>query len=59
MDNFFMIYVEGKNSPVAQYTTIEEAENDAIRLCEKEKRKTYILKAIEKFELKNIEKTIL
>lgn len=59
MDNFFMIYVEGKNSPVAQYATIEEAENDAIRLCEKEKRKTYILKSIEKFELKNIEKTIL
>ena len=36
-----------------------EAETEAERLCEKEKSKTFILKAIEKFELKNIEKTIL
>ena len=39
--------------------TLEEAETEAERLCEKEKSKTFILKAIEKFELKNIEKTIL
>ena len=57
MDNFFMIYVEGKNMPYKRFETLEEAE--AERLCEKEKSKTFILKAIEKFELKNIEKTIL
>ena len=54
-----MIYVEGKNMPYKRFETLEEAETEAERLCEKEKSKTFILKAIEKFELKNIEKTIL
>jgi hypothetical protein len=54
-----MIYVEGKNMPYKRFETLEEAEAEAERLCEKEKSKTFILKAIERFELKNIEKTIL
>jgi len=59
MDNFFMIYVEGKNMPYKRFETLEEAETEAERLCEKEKSKTFILKSAVKFELKNIEKTIL
>ena len=59
MEFFFMIYVEGKNMPYKRFETLEESETEAERLCEKEKSKTFILKAIEKFELKNIEKTIL
>jgi hypothetical protein len=54
-----MIYVEGKNMPCKRFETLEEAETEAERLCEKEKSKTFILKAVEKFELKNIERTIL
>jgi len=59
MDNFYMVFVEGRNMPQRKYETIEEAETEAERLCEKEKSKVYILKSVEKFELKNIEKTIL
>jgi hypothetical protein len=59
MNNFFMIYVEGKNMPFKKFETLEEAEREAERLCEKEKSITFILKTIEKFELKTIEKTIL
>jgi hypothetical protein len=54
-----MIYVEGKNMPFKKFETLEEAEREAERLCEKEKSITFILKTIEKFELKTIEKTIL
>jgi len=59
MDNFYMIYVEGKNMPFRKFEALEEAEKEAERLCEKEKSKTFILESIVKYELKNIEKTIL
>ena len=42
MDNFFMIYVEGKNMPCKRFETLEEAETEAERLCEKEKSKTQL-----------------
>ena len=48
-----------KICPYKRFETLEEAEIEAERLCEKEKSKTFILKSVEKFELKNIEKTIL
>lgn len=59
MDNFYMVYVEDKTMPVRRYESLQEAETEAHRLCEKERRKTFILKSIQKYELKNIEKTIL
>lgn len=59
MDIFYMIFVEGKNMPFKRWETLEEAEAEAERLCEKEKCKTFILKSIQKYELKNIEKTVL
>jgi hypothetical protein len=59
MDIFYMIFVEGKNMPFKRWETLEEAEAEAERLCEKEKSKTFILKSIQKYELKNIEKTVL
>lgn len=54
-----MIFVEGKNMPFKRWENLEEAEAEAERLCEKEKCKTFILKSIQKYELKNIEKTVL
>lgn len=54
-----MVYVEGKNMPFKRWETLVEAEAEAERLCEKEKSKTFVLQSIQKYELKNIEKTIL
>lgn len=59
MNNFYMIYVEGKNMPYKRFETLEEAEIEAERLCEKEKCKTFILESIVKFEMRNVVKTIL
>ena len=58
-DVFYMIYVEGKNMPYNRFESLDDAEKEAERLCEKEKRKTFILKSIEKLELKTILKTKL
>ena len=54
-----MIYVEGKNMPFKRWENLHEAEAEAERLCEKEKSKTFVLQSVCKFELKNIEKTII
>ena len=54
-----MVYVEGKNMPFKRYTSLFEAEEEAERLCEKEKSKTFVLESTRKFELQNIVKTIL
>lgn len=59
MEKFYMVYVEGKNMPFKRWETLVEAEAEAERLCEKEKSKTFVLQSIQKYELKNIEKTIL
>ncbi len=54
-----MVHVESMNSPSKKWETLEEAEAEASRLCDKERKKTYVLESIQKYELKNIEKTIL
>jgi hypothetical protein len=59
MEKFYMIYVEGKNMPFKRWENLHEAEAEAERLCEKEKSKTFVLQSVCKFELKNIEKTII
>ena len=59
MDRFYMVYVEGMNMPSKKWENIRDAEKEAERLCEKEKRKVFILKSIQKFEMKNVEQTML
>ena len=54
-----MVYVEGMSTPSKRWETLEEAEAEASRLCDKERKKTFVLQSIQKYELKNIEKTIL
>lgn len=54
-----MVYVENMSVPFKRYEHLHEAEAEAERLCEKEKRKTFILKSVQKYELKNIERTVI
>ena len=42
-DFFYQIFVEGKNPPKMKFYDFSEAEQEAERLCRKEKTKTYIL----------------
>lgn len=43
---FYMVYVMGMNSPVKTYDKEEDAYKEAQRLCEKERRSAYVLKAV-------------
>lgn len=54
-----MVWVENMGTPFKRYESLTDAEAEAERLCEKEKKKTFILKAFVKYELKNIVKTNL
>ena len=54
-----MVWVENMGTPFKRYEHLHEAEAEAERLCEKEKRKVFILKSIQMYELKNIVKTVL
>lgn len=45
--------------PEDEWETLEEAEAEAARLCDKERKKTFVLTSIQKYELRNVEKTIL
>lgn len=59
MESFYMVWVENMGTPFKRYDNLREAEAEAERLCEKEKKRTFILKGVQMYELKNIEKTIL
>jgi hypothetical protein len=59
MENFYMVWVENMGTPFKRYESLTDAEAEAERLCEKEKKKTFVLKAFVKYELKNIVKTNL
>ena len=48
---FYMIYVQGKNSPTYQHSTIESAKSEARRLAEREDKEVIILKAVKKIKL--------
>lgn len=52
--DFYMIYVEGQNSPTRQHLTYEDARYEAERLARLMHRKTYILGTIECFEVNDI-----
>lgn len=43
---FWMVYVEGRNSPTKKWETREEAEAEANRLAIKEGRDVYVLEAV-------------
>lgn len=59
MDKFYMVFVESMSTPSKKWETLEEAEAEAARLCDKERKKTFVLTSIQKYELKSVEKTIL
>lgn len=54
---FYMIYVEGQNSPTRQHLTYEDARYEAERLARLMHRKTYILGTIECLEINDIKTT--
>ena len=51
---FYMIYVEGQNSPTRQHLTYQDAKQEAERLTRKMHKKTYILGTIECLEVNDI-----
>jgi hypothetical protein len=42
---FYMVYVEGRNTPTVKHETYEQAHDQAIVLSIKERVNTYVLKA--------------
>lgn len=51
---FYMIYVEGKDSPTVKHDSYESVIYEAERLARKTEKQVYILEAIKKVELNNI-----
>lgn len=51
---FYVIYVEGKCSPIVKHDSYEDVLEEAKRLATKTNLKVYILEAIKKVELNNI-----
>ena len=48
---FWMVYVEGRNSPTRKWEKREEAEAEAMRLTIKEGRDAYILEAVQGYAI--------
>lgn len=48
---FYMVYMEGQNTPSYKHLSIEAAENEAKRLCKLHKMKCYILCSIKSLEI--------
>lgn len=49
MKPFYMIYVEGQDSPVVKHRSIDDAKKEAVRLCTHENKKAYVLRAVLEF----------
>ncbi len=45
MESFFMVFVEGNHSPAVKHEQLENAVQEAERLCKKTGCRTFILKA--------------
>ena len=56
-NKFYMIYVEGQDSPKRKHLTFEDAQKEAERLARLMRRKTYILGTIECLEVNDIIRT--
>lgn len=54
---FYMIYVEGQESPKRRHLTFEDAQKEAERLARAMRKKTYILGTIECVEVNDIVRT--
>ncbi len=54
---YYAVMVEGANAPSKLHDSIESAEDEAIRLANKENKPTYVLMVISKFERGEIIKT--
>lgn len=54
---FYMIYVEGQESPKRRHLTFEDAQKEAERLARAMRKKTYILGTIECVEVSDIVRT--
>jgi hypothetical protein len=55
----YAIMVEGKQTPSKLYDDYESAEVEAKRLASQEKKTTYVLLAVAKYELNDVKKTEL
>ena len=51
-DSEYLIFVEGKFKPSKIHTSLDEAEKEARRLCEKEMKEVHILKSVKRFKPK-------
>ena len=56
---FFMIYVEGKDSPTIKHESYDSAIYEAERLARKTKKQVYVLEAIQKVEICDLKITQL
>ncbi len=56
-ESFFMVFVEGENSPAVKHLTIDIAEMEAKRLAKETKKKATVLCSIKSFKL--IEITVI
>ena len=49
---FYMVFVEGRNTPAYRHLKLEEAEREARRLASQTEEKTYVLCTVKSFEKK-------
>lgn len=49
---FYMVFVEGKDSPSCKHRSLESAETEAKRLANQTELKTYVLCTVKSFEKK-------
>lgn len=59
MEKIYMVYVQGKHSPIRFHNNQESAEQEAIRLAKKERLITFVFEAVSKFELNDVIRTDL
>ena len=50
-NTFYMVFVEGGNSPTYRHTSEESAEKEAKRLATLTKKKVWVLATVKSFEL--------
>jgi len=53
MDGLFYVFLPGKQAPQVQYTSYNEAQKEAERLCKKEKQPAYVCEVRAIVELSN------
>ena len=51
LKEFYMVYVQGANTPSREHATLEDAEKEAKRLAELTGKKAFVLGTIKSFEV--------